>query len=75
MSARAGRIESGMEKYCVLEEGKLCDGCGQCRMCDLDPEKVCDNCMRCLKSGADYAQIAIDAVILEEEDVPEEYRE
>ena len=47
----------------------------QCRMCDLDPEKVCDNCMRCLKTGADYAQIAIDAVILEEEDVPEEYRE
>ena len=29
-----------MEKYCVLQEGKICDDCGQCNMCDLDPNKV-----------------------------------
>ena len=34
-----------MEKYCVLQDGKLCDDCGQCNMCDLDPNKVCDNCI------------------------------
>ena len=63
-----------MPKYCVLEEGKLCDDCGRCNMCDLDPEKVCDNCMRCLKrSKADYAEIMIDAVYTTE-DVPEEDR-
>lgn len=58
-----------MEKYCVLEDGKLCDNCGQCNMCDLDPNKVCDNCMKCLNTGADYAAIEIDEVF-ETEKVP-----
>ena len=58
-----------MEKYCVLQDGKLCDDCGQCNMCDLDPNKVCDNCMKCLNTGADYAAIEIDE-IFESEKVP-----
>ena len=58
-----------MEKYCVLQEGKICDDCGQCNMCDLDPNKICDNCMQCLKTDADYRAIEIDE-IFESESVP-----
>jgi hypothetical protein len=45
------------EKRCVLDESKLCDGCGECDRCDLDPEKICDNCMKCVLSGADYMSV------------------
>jgi hypothetical protein len=52
-----------MEKFCVLDEEKLCVDCGKCLICDLDPEKRCDNCMRCVqKSNADYLAIEIDEV-------------
>lgn len=50
-------------KYCVLDESKLCNDCGECSVCDLDPNKICDNCMKCLKSGADYNAIEIDEII------------
>ena len=33
-------------RMCVLEDGKVCDDCGQCNLCDLDPTKICDNCMK-----------------------------
>ena len=53
-----------MEKYCILDEERLCVDCGDCLACDLDPEKLCDNCMRCVqKSNADYLAIEIDEVI------------
>ena len=35
-------------RLCVLDESKLCDGCGECDRCDLDPSKICDNCCRCI---------------------------
>lgn len=50
-------------KYCVLDETKLCDDCGECNVCDLDPNKICDNCMKCLKSGADYNAVEIDEIV------------
>ena len=50
-------------KYCVLDETKLCDDCGECTVCDLDPNKICDNCMKCVKTGADYNAIEIDEII------------
>ena len=53
----------GKQKECLLYDGKLCDGCGECDRCDLDPEKICDNCMKCLKTGADYNAIEIDEII------------
>ena len=53
------------EKICVLDENKICDDCGECQRCDLDPTKICDNCMLCLKSGADYAEIEIEKIILD----------
>ena len=59
--SREGR--DSMAKYCVLDETKLCDDCGECSVCDLDPNKICDNCMKCLNSGADYRAIEIDEII------------
>lgn len=50
-------------KYCVLDENKVCDDCGECSVCDLDPNKICDNCMQCLRTGADYRAIEIDEII------------
>ena len=52
-----------MAKYCVLDENKLCDDCGECNVCDLDPNKICDNCMRCVRTGADYNAVEIDEII------------
>ena len=52
-----------MTKYCVLDENKVCDDCGECNRCDLNPDKICDNCMECLKTGADYRAIEIDEII------------
>ena len=52
-----------MPKYCVLDEEKICDDCGECSVCDLDPNKICDNCMKCLQTGADYNAIEVDEII------------
>ena len=53
-------------KMCVLEDGKICNDCGQCSVCDLDPNKICDNCMKCVNSGAEYNAIEIDEIIVDE---------
>jgi len=52
-----------MSKYCVLDETKICDDCGECNVCDLDSNKICDNCMKCIQSGADYNAVEIDEII------------
>lgn len=52
-----------MAKYCVLDETKICNDCGECSVCDLDPNKICDNCMKCIQSGADYNAVEIDEII------------
>lgn len=57
-----------MQKYCVLDENKLCDDCGECNVCDLDPNKICDNCMKCLQTGADYNAIEVDEILVDESD-------
>lgn len=58
-------------KYCVLDENKVCDDCGECNVCDLDPNKICDNCMKCLNTGADYNAIEIDEIIEDGTDTAE----
>ncbi|MBQ8108686.1 MAG: hypothetical protein IJ124_00805 [Clostridia bacterium] len=63
-----------MTKYCVLNEDKVCDDCGECNVCDLDPNKICDNCMKCLNTGADYRAIEIDEIV-EDDSAPEEYEQ
>ena len=55
-------------RMCVLDEDKFCDECGECDRCDLDPNKICDNCMKCVNTGADYAEIKIDKVILKNDE-------
>ncbi len=50
-------------KYCVLDDEKICDNCGECEVCDLDPKKKCDNCGKCLGMDADSRAIVIDDVI------------
>ena len=52
-----------MEKYCVLDETKICNDCGECSVCDLDPNKICDNCMKCVNTGAAYNAVEIDEII------------
>lgn len=59
-------------KMCVMEEGKICNDCGECTRCDLDPNKICDNCMKCVNTGADFNAIEIDEVF-ESESIPEDF--
>ena len=57
------------QKLCVLDETKICDGCGECERCDLDPSKICDNCMKCIQNESDengYRKLKIDEIILED---------
>ena len=56
-----------LKKMCVLEDGKECNGCGECDRCDLDPNKICDNCMKCVRDDADYRAIMVDDFELEAE--------
>ena len=55
-------------QYCLYDAEKSCTSCGECDRCDLDPDKICDNCCQCIDdSSADYAEIAIDDMIMTEE--------
>ncbi|MGI6200760.1 MAG: hypothetical protein ACOYJA_08335 [Christensenellales bacterium] len=49
-------------RACVLEDGKICNECGECLLCDLDHTKICDNCGKCIDSEADFRAIAIDHI-------------
>lgn len=53
-----------MPKMCVLEDGKICNDCGECEYCDLNPFKKCTNCGRCIDSEEEYRELKIDQVIL-----------
>ncbi len=55
---------------CVLEE-RLCIQCGECDMCELNAQKICDNCCQCIENDNDYAEIVIDDILLNEEDLSE----
>lgn len=52
-----------MKKYCVIDEDKVCEDCGECERCDLDMSKICDNCGKCIGMEADIRAIAIDEII------------
>jgi hypothetical protein len=54
-------------KNCILDDEKVCNGCGECDMCDLDPKKKCDNCCKCIEdSNRSFASIVIDEIHLED---------
>lgn len=55
-------------KMCMLEDDKVCDGCGECDRCDLDPEKICDNCMKCMGEAVDFRAITITGIKMNEND-------
>lgn len=57
-----------MFQKCVLDEEKTCIECGECNRCDLDPNKICDNCCRCIDTEEEYAEIAIEKIILDEKE-------
>lgn len=50
--------------FCILDETKLCDNCGECEMCDLDKTKYCDNCGKCISIDDEYAKIKIEDIII-----------
>ncbi len=54
-------------KYCVLDEEKWCDDCGECNRCDLNPDKLCDNCGKCIEETMDYKEILIDEILREKD--------
>ncbi len=53
-----------MSKMCVLEDGKICNFCGECDYCDLNPFQKCTNCGRCIDEEGEYRELKIDDVIL-----------
>lgn len=57
------------KEYCIFEEIKKCNNCGQCDICDLNSNKKCNNCGKCLEmEGIDTKAIKIASVIEDEGD-------
>ena len=52
------------ERFCELDENKICDNCGECDRCDLDPRKICDNCGKCIETDKEYNELLIDDILL-----------
>ncbi len=59
-------------KKCILDDQKICDGCGECDRCDLDPNKICDNCMKCMGDEVDFRAIIIGGIRLDSENDAEQ---
>lgn len=59
------------KKYCLFDEDKICDNCGECDRCDLDPNKICDNCGKCLDEyntdEKGFIKVGIDKILTGEE--------
>lgn len=56
---------------CVLNENKICTGCGDCDRCDLDKNKICDNCCKCLdivENENGFVNISIADVVMDAAD-------
>ncbi len=50
-------------KYCIFNEKKVCNDCGECNVCEYNRDKICDNCGKCLEiEGYDVKAIKIDEV-------------
>jgi len=59
-------------EYCIFNEKKSCDNCGECEVCDLDSNKKCDNCGKCLEmEGYDMKAIKIDQIIDDKDEIKE----
>ncbi len=50
-------------KYCIFDEKKVCNDCGECNVCEYNRDKICDNCGKCLEiEGYDVKAVKIDEV-------------
>lgn len=50
-------------KYCIFNENKVCNDCGDCDVCEFNKDKICNNCGKCLEvEGYDVKAIKIDEV-------------
>jgi len=50
-------------KYCIFDEKKVCNDCGECNICEYNRDKICDNCGKCLEiEGYDVKAVKIDEV-------------
>ncbi|OAA82857.1 hypothetical protein [Clostridium ljungdahlii] len=59
-------------EYCIFDEKKPCNNCGECEICDLDSNKKCDNCGKCLEmEGYDMKAIKIDQIIDDKDEIRE----
>lgn len=57
------------KEYCIFNDAKKCDDCGQCDICDLNSNKKCNNCGKCLEmEGIDTKAVKIASVIEDEDD-------
>ena len=55
-------MEMDAKKFCLLDDTKICDACGECDRCDIDPNKLCDNCLKCLAiEDEEFRSIVVDA--------------
>jgi len=56
-------------KYCIFDEKKVCNNCGDCDVCEYNRDKICDNCGKCLEiEGYDVKAIKIDEVFEKNKD-------
>jgi hypothetical protein len=56
-------------KYCIFDEKKVCNNCGDCDICEYNKDKICDNCGKCLEiEGYDIKAIKIDEVFEKSKD-------
>jgi len=63
-----------MSKYCIFNNKKICNDCGECDICELNSNKKCNNCGKCLElEGYDVKAIKIDEVF--EDSVTEKLEE
>ncbi|KAJ52525.1 hypothetical protein BD780_001842 [Clostridium tetanomorphum] len=62
-------------KYCILNNNKSCNDCGECDICDLDKNKKCTNCGNCLNGSFDMRGVKIDEILEEEDNDVTNYEE
>lgn len=65
-----------MSKFCIFNNKKLCNECGECDTCEINPNKKCTSCGKCLQmEGYDIKAIKIDEISEETEEINEEVSE
>jgi hypothetical protein len=65
-----------MAKFCILDDARQSDNCGECYICIYDKSKVCNNCEKCLwgkmEGKPDISSIKIDEIITINEEIDDD---